>query len=155
MNNDREYLTKEKYDQLVKEHDALISSRRKEVADKLEFAKSLGDLSENAEYHEAREEQAEVEDRIAKIESILKQAEIITHHHSTLVDIGSTVTVQKVGEKTKQTFKIVGAEEADMATEKLSFKSPLGESMMGKKKGDKFSFKAPKGEVSYSVVDIA
>ncbi len=155
MNADKEYLTKEKYKELEIELDHLKKVKRKEVAENLEFAKALGDLSENAEYHEAREEQATIEDRINKIESIFKNAEIVTLHHSNNADIGSTVTVQKEGSKDHTIYKIVGSEEANMAEGKISFKSPLGESMIGKKKGDAFSFSAPKGVFKYKIVDIA
>lgn len=154
MNNDQEFLTKEKYQELQAELKELQTNKRKEIADKLEFAKSLGDLSENAEYHEARTEQGEVEDRINRLESVLKHAEIITVHHSNSVEIGSSVTVSKKGDKAKTTYKVVGNEEADMALGKVSYKSPLGSAMMGKKKGDTFTFKAPKGEVSYTIISI-
>lgn len=155
MSEEKEYLTQEKYQALVDELDNLKKVKRKEIAESLEFAKALGDLSENAEYHEAREEQATVEDRINKIEHVLKHSEIVALHHSTIVDIGSTVTVKKDGEKTNTVYKIVGSEEANMAEGKISFKSPLGQSMLGKKKGDTFEFSAPKGTFSYKVVDIA
>lgn len=155
MSDEKEYLTKEKYQALVDELDHLKKVKRKEVAESLEFAKALGDLSENAEYHEAREEQAQIEDRILKIESILKHAEIVSLHHSTVIGVGSTVTVQKEKEKNSTVYKIVGSEEANMAEGKISFKSPLGQSMIGKKKGDSFTFTAPKGTFSYKVVDIA
>lgn len=155
MSDEKEYLTQEKHQALVEELDHLKKVKRKEVAEQLEFAKQLGDLSENAEYHEAREEQGKTEDRIAKIEHILKNTEIVSLHHSTNVDIGSTVTVKKEGEKSNTVYKIVGSEEANMAEGKISFKSPLGQSMMGKKKGDSFTFTAPKGSFTYKVVDIA
>ena len=155
MSEEKEYLTKEKHQALVEELEHLKKDRRKEIAQNLEFAKAIGDLSENAEYHEAREEQAEVEERILKIESILKNAEIVSLHHSTTVDIGTTVTVKKEGERGNTVYKIVGSEEANMAEGKISFKSPLGQSMLGKKKGDHFEFTAPKGTFSYKVVDIA
>lgn len=154
VNSDQEFLTKEKYAELEKELHELQTIKRKEIADKLEFAKSLGDLSENAEYHEARTEQGEVEDRINRLEYILKHTEIITLHHTSAVDVGSTVSVSKKGEKTKVTYKIVGSEEADMAQGKISYKSPFGQAMMGKKKGDTFTFTAPKGEVTYTVISI-
>lgn len=155
MSEEKEYLTKEKHKMLIAELEHLKRDKRKEIAANLEFAKALGDLSENAEYHEAREEQAEVEERILKIEDILKHAEIISEHHSTTADIGTTVTVKKDGEKEHIIYKIVGSEEANMAEGKISFKSPLGQSMLGKKKGDSFNFKAPKGTFSYKVIDIA
>jgi len=89
--NTQEYLTKEKYEELVMELDNLKKVKRKEVAESLEYAKSLGDLSENAEYQEAREWQANIEDRIAKLESILKTAEIVSNYHGDTAGIGSTV----------------------------------------------------------------
>ncbi len=154
MNNDTEFLTKEKYAELQKELHILQTEKRKEIANKLEFAKSLGDLSENAEYHEARTEQGEIEDRINRIETMLKNAQIVALHHSNMVDVGTTVSVHKKGEKNKSTYKLVGSEEADMALGKISFKSPLGSAMMGKKKGDEFTFSAPKGTVTYVVANI-
>ena len=154
MSIEKEYLTKEKHQELVAELEHLMKDKRKEIATNLEFAKALGDLSENAEYHEAREEQAAVEERILKIEYILKHTEIVALHHSTTVDIGTTVTVKKEGEKGNVVYKIVGSEEANMAEGKISFKSPLGQSMLGKKKGDTFNFTAPKGTFAYKVVDI-
>jgi transcription elongation factor GreA len=155
MSEEKEYLTKEKHEALITELEHLKKDRRKEIAQNLEFAKALGDLSENAEYHDAREEQGEVEDRIIKIEHILKHSEIVTLHHSTTVDIGTTVIIKKDGEKGNIVYKIVGSEEANMAEGKISFKSPLGQAMLGKKKGDTFQFTAPKGTFSYKVVDIA
>lgn len=155
MSDEKEYLTKEKHQELLLELDHLKKVKRKEIAANLEFAKALGDLSENAEYHDAREDQAEAEDRIMKIEYIIKNAEIVELHHSTNVNIGSTVTVQKNGEKANVVYKIVGSEEANMAEGKISYKSPLGQSMLGKKKGDSFEFTAPKGTFSYKVIDIA
>ncbi len=154
MSEEKEYLTKEKHEALVVELEHLKKDKRKEIAQNLEFAKALGDLSENAEYHDAREEQAEVEERIMKIEYILKNSEIVAPHSSTTVDIGTTVTVKKEGEKGNIVYKIVGSEEANMAEGKISFKSPLGQSMLGKKKGDTFEFTAPKGTFSYKVVGI-
>ncbi|MEK7567808.1 MAG: transcription elongation factor GreA [Patescibacteria group bacterium] len=149
----KEYLTKEKHEQLTKELNELRTKGRKEIAENLEYAKSLGDLSENAEFLEARTDQAEIEERIAKLETILKDAVILKARHSEVVDIGSTVVVQREGgDKTK--YQIVGSEEADTKAGKISNRSPLGESMMGKKKGDKFAFKTPKGEVQYKVIDL-
>src|SRR5258708_4252930 len=130
MMNEKEYLTKEKFQELSEELEHLKKVRRKEVAENLEFAKSLGDLSENAEYQEARETQASIEERIGKLELILKSAEIIAPHHSVIIDVGSTVTVQKEGEKENHVYKLVGSEEANMEEGKISFRSPLGQAMM-------------------------
>ncbi|MEN9649472.1 MAG: hypothetical protein RL094_439 [Candidatus Parcubacteria bacterium] len=150
----KEYLTKEKHKELTIELEHLKTVRRKEIAEELEFAKSLGDLSENAEYHEAREAQAALEDRISQLESILSTAEIVKVHHSNTVEIGSKVHVKKTGDKIEKIYVIVGSEEADMAAGKISFKSPLGEAMLGKKKGDEFTFKSPVGVMKYTIVSI-
>ena len=152
MKNDHEYLTKEKFDEFTKELAELRGTRRKEVAANLEYAKSLGDLSENAEYHEARDVQATVEDRIAKLEALLKNASIVSGGHTDVVNVGSTVTVEKNGKKI--TYSIVGSEEADVAENKISVKSPFGQAIFGKKKGEKFTFTAPSGEISYTITEI-
>lgn len=149
-----EYLSKEKFKELTAELEELKTSKRKQIAEELEFAKSLGDLSENAEYHEAREAQAALEDRISQLESVLANAEIVSAHHSNTVEVGSVVHVQKSGDKAKKTYSIVGSEEADFASGKISFKSPLGQALLGKKKGEQFNFKTPAGEVKYTVISI-
>ena len=147
-----EYLTKEKFDEFTKELVELKGKRRKEVAKNPEYAKSLGDLSENAEYHEARDVQGLVEDRIAKLEELLKTASIISSNHSGTVNVGSTVTVEKDG--MKFIYNIVGSEEADAGANKISIKSPFGQAILGKKEGENFSFTAPSGELTYSIADI-
>lgn len=150
--NEKEYLTQEKYDEFKKELEHLKGEKRKEVAESLEYSKALGDLSENAEYHEARDEQAVVEDRIAKLESILKSAIIIKNHDTNLINVGSVLTVEKDGKKFH--FTIVGTEESNVIDGKISIKSPFGQAALGKKKGETFSYDAPTGQVSYKVVDI-
>ena len=147
-----EYLTQEKFDEFTKELAVLKGTRRKEVAQSLEYAKSLGDLAENAEYHEARDIQATIEDRIAKLEELLKTAKIVSGAHTGSVSVGSVVTVEKDGKKFSYT--IVGSEEADVATSKISMRSPFGQAILGKKKGDSFTFAAPSGELSYRVVEV-
>lgn len=152
----KEYLSREKYDALVLELDALKTTRRKEIAEALEYARSLGDLSENAEYHEARNEQVALEERIQKIESVIAHAEIISEaKKSTVVSIGSTVVVQKSGDKTERTYQLVGSEEADMKSGKLSYLSPLGSALMGKKKDDVFSFETPNGTQQYKIIKVS
>jgi len=151
---DKEYLTQEKFDELREELQLLKSQKRKEVADALEYAKSLGDLSENAEYQEARDMQAKVEHRISHLELVLKSAVIVAPRHSNVVGIGSTVVVQKKGDNKERTFCLVGSEEANTAEGKISDQSPLGEAMMGKQKGDHFVCCAPAGEVHYTIVDV-
>jgi len=155
MNNEQKtYLSKEKYKELIDELDFLKTKRRKEIAEKLEYAKSLGDLSENAEYHEAREDQANTERRIVDLEILLKDVEVVKKHHSEEVEIGSVAIVQKEGEKEKRTYQIVGSAEADSAKGKISNVSPLGEALMGRKKGEIASFQIPAGEVKYKIIDI-
>lgn len=155
MNEEKEYLSKEKFDALTEELQFLKTKRRKENAEKLEFAKSLGDLSENAEYHEARQDQAATEDRILTLESILSHAEIITEskHKTDKVRVGSTVVIEKGGKKL--TYQIVGPEEVNTTAGKISNKSPIGEALLGKSKGDSVSYTTPAGSASCKIVDIA
>lgn len=154
MADDQEYLTQEKYDELKTELDYAKTTRRKEIAESLEYARSLGDLSENAEYQEARELQAATEERIAKLESILQSAKIVDHKKGDSVSLGSMVTIIKDGEKEKHQYEIVGSEEANMHERKISHLSPLGEAMMGKKKGESFTFETPNGKMTYKVADV-
>ncbi len=149
-----EYITEEKRKALEIELKELQTTRRKEVLDSLEFAKSLGDLSENAEYHQAREEQGKLEERISKIERILKESIIVKTHHSTKVEVGSTVIVKKAGEKEPKRYQIVGSEEANMSQGKISNRSPIGTALLGHKKGDKTSFQSPNGAIEYTIVEI-
>jgi transcription elongation factor GreA len=149
---EHEYLTKEKFDEFTKELAQLKGVRRKEIAQSLEYAKSLGDLAENAEYHEARDVQGTVEDRINKLEELLKTATIVSAPSGSFVNVGSVVTVEKDGKRV--TYSIVGSEEADVAQNKISIKSPFGQAILGKKKGDDFIFKAPNGELTYKLVEI-
>lgn len=152
--NGKEYLTKEKYEKLKEELDYLKKTKRKEVAEQLEYAKSLGDLSENAEYHEAREAQALVEDRIQRLEAILKDAVVVSRHHTDSVDIGSIVTVLREGDTNEQVYTIVGGEESDFLEGKISIHSPFGAAIVGKQKGEIFSFNAPNGSVTYKIIEI-
>jgi len=154
MNQNQSYISAGKRAELEKELVELQTTKRKEILEALEFAKSLGDLSENAEYHQAREEQGKLEERISTIEEILRNSIVIKKHHSSFVEVGATVTVQKEGDKNKQTFQIVGSEEADFATGKISNNSPLGMALYGKKPGEKASFKTPKGEIVYKVISL-
>jgi transcription elongation factor GreA len=151
---EKQYLSREKFNELSDELKLLKTEKRRDVAEKLEFAKSLGDLSENAEYQEARDEQAKTEDRILNLEAILKSAEIVSHKESDIVSIGSTVVVCKKGQTNEQTFYIVGSEEVDMSKGKISLKSPLGMAMLKKKKGDLVVCTTPGGEVRYTIVDV-
>lgn len=150
-----EYLTKEKKAELENELKTLTTVRRKEIAEALEYAKSLGDLSENAEYHQAREDQGAAEERIAHLEQILKNAVVMDKHHSGNVEVGSTVTVLKKGDKEERTFTLVGSEEADSLNGRISNESPLGGALLGKKSGDKVMVESPKGAFEYTIKKIA
>jgi len=148
------YITEEKKQALKDELNYLMITKRKEILESLEAARALGDLSENAEYHQAREDQGKTEDRIHQIDHMLKNSVVVKKHSSSNVEIGTTVKVKKENSKDETTYSIVGAEEADMAHNKISNKSPLGEALFGKKKGDVVSIKTPKGLVKYTLVDI-
>ncbi len=151
---EKEYLTKEKHQALKEELDYLKKTKRREVAEQLEYAKSLGDLSENAEYHEARDTQGVVEDRINKLEAILKNAVIVSSHHTEAVAVGSEITVMKNGDKNEKIYTIVGDEEFDLAAGKISMHSPFGEAIIGKKKGETFTYNAPSGPITYKIIGI-
>jgi len=155
MMEEKQYLTKEKFEELQNELDFLKTTRRKEIAEKLEFAKSLGDLSENAEYQEARQDQAEAEDRILTVESILSTAEIIHKRKGDgTVRVGSIVVIKRDGGKDTLEYQIVGSEEVDMATGKISNISPIGAALIGKSKGDTVVYVTPKGEIKSKIIDI-
>ncbi|HEY4528486.1 MAG TPA: transcription elongation factor GreA [Candidatus Paceibacterota bacterium] len=150
-----EYLTQEKFGELEKELEFLRTVKRKEVAQNLEYAKSLGDLSENQEYQEARDAQAILEDRIKRLEMILKSASIVSTHDSGIVSVGSVVTLLKEIDNSRKDYNIVGSEEANAALGKISMKSPLGSVLLGKSKGETFSFSTPAGGImSYKIIDI-
>lgn len=154
MADQKEYLSEAKFEELNRELEHLKKVKRKEVAEDLEYAKSLGDLSENAEYHEARELQANIEDRIMKLENILNTAVIMSSHHSEAVGVGSTLTILREADNKQYEFVMVGSEESNVNSGKLSIHSPLGEAMMGKKKGENFSFSSPKGNMNYKILNI-
>lgn len=132
---------------------AELKSRRGDIADKIAEARDYGDLSENAEYDAAREEQGLVESRIAEIEDILLNAEIIKSGKSSKVSLGSKVEL-KTGKKTV-VYAIVGPVEADPLEGKVSNESPIGEALMGKKVGDTATITTPKGEITYEIVKIS
>jgi transcription elongation factor GreA len=150
----KEYITKENLAELEAELRELSGPRRREIISAIEYAKSLGDLSENAEYHNAREDQGKLEERIANIEHVLKHAVIIDRPLDGTISVGSTVVIQKEGETNTRTFSIVGSEETDMLSGKISYKSPIGEALFGKKKGDTVTVSTPKGEVSYEITSV-
>lgn len=148
-------VSQEKFDEMVKELSELKTVRRTEIAKNLEYARSLGDLSENAEYQEARDLQAATEERIRKLEDLVKNAKIqTTGKKKDIVSFGSQVAIKRSGASEVHEYTIVGSEEADMRVKKLSHLSPLGAALMGKKKGDTFTFETPGGKQTYTVEKV-
>ena len=147
------YLTPERLEELKKELLELKSVKRLEVSEKLKRAKELGDLSENAEYIEAREEQSRIETHILELEEIIRHASLITKNgdHQT-VKIGSTIQVSRDGKKMK--FTIVGANETRPEQGFISNESPLGRAFLEKKAGDTVGVETPNGSVQYKVLAI-
>ncbi len=155
MDKTGNYITEEKKKALELELVDLKGPKRKEILATLEYAKSLGDLSENAEYHQAREDQGKLEERISKIEQILQSSQVITNTGGDVVQVGSKVVVQKEGTKEEKTYVIVGSEEASMAEGKISNRSPFGSAIFGKKKGETASFQTPGGVVNYKIISVS
>jgi len=152
---EREYLSQEGFLKLKTELEHLKTVKRKDIAGRLEYAKGLGDLSENSEYHEAKEAQMENERRIAEVEDVLARSVIMTKSAGmSTVSMGSTVLVSRGDSSEVSSFVLVGSEEADPAQSKISYESPLGRALLDKKKGDEVSIMAPRGEVKYKIVDI-
>lgn len=149
----KEYISEEGLERLKNQLEDLKTTKRQEVAQRLEEAKKMGDLSENAEYTEARDAQEFNERQIAELEDLIKKAIVIGKtKNKDEIQIGSTFSVKSHGKT--QDLTIVGSEEADPISGKISNESPLGKSFLGKKKGDEVKVKTPKGEVKYTVEKI-
>ncbi len=154
MNSKTTYISKDGLEKLRAELDEMTNVRRPEVAQRIHDAKEHGDLSENAEYEDAKNEQAFVEGRIQTLELMIKNAQIIDEHHGTeAVQIGSTVTV--AGPDGEDTYVIVGSAEAKPAAGRISNESPVGRALLGQKKGTKVVVKAPAGDVTYTIKRIS
>jgi len=146
-------LTPEGLEKIKKEYKELTGSRRKEITERIQKARELGDLTENAEYDAAREEQATVEGRIAELEELMKRAEVVKNNKCPVqIDVGCRVRVHLEGRD--EEFQIVGAPEADPSSGKISHESPLGQALLGKKVGDKIEVNAPVGKLIYKILDI-
>ena len=149
----KQYLTKERLEEFKTELEMLKTKKRVEVAERLKAAKEYGDLSENSEYSEAREEQANVETRIAELEDLVKEAVTIKKSEGgDTVLVGSTVTVKK-GEKVSK-YTIVGSYEAKPEEGKISDESPLGKMFLKRKAGDTVNVTTPAGAATYEIVKI-
>jgi len=152
----KEYITSEKKAQLEAELNQCKTVRRKEIVENIEWAKSLGDLRENAEYAQAREDQAKNEARIDEIENILQNA-IVTDgsdRNKNVVHIGSVVKIKKAGDNSEQVYTIVGTEEASVEEGKISNESPLGDALLGHEKGEEVIVSTPKGKISYTILKL-
>ncbi len=151
------FLTKEGLEKLENELEHLKTVGRKEVAEKIKHARSFGDLSENAEYDEARNEQAQMETRILQIESILKHAEVIDEEEVDVnkITIGSKVKLYDEEFEEEIEYSIVGSTEAAPAQGKISDESPVGEALMGKSVGDVVTVDAPGGAMQFKVLAIS
>lgn len=149
----QEYLTREGLEKLKKELGYLKDIKRKEIAERLEKCLAFGDLTENAEYHETKEEQAFIEGRILELEELVRNAVVVSEEKDKMyAQVGSTVLVS-AGPK-KEEFKIVGAEEADPLAGKISVNSPLGKAFMNQPKGAVIEVKTPKGITQYKILKI-
>ena len=154
MNNKPTYISREGLDKLRVELDEMVNARRPEVAQRIHDAKEHGDLTENAEYEDAKNEQAFVEGRIATLETLIKNATIIDEKTSTEhVQIGSTVVVESQDGKEK--FQIVGSAEARPAEGRISNESPVGRALLGRKTGETVVVRVPAGDFPYRIVRIS
>ena len=154
--NEELLLTKEGYDKIVAEHDELVSVKRAEVAERIKEAISDGDISENAEYDSAKNEQAELEERIHQLEEMLRKAKIVQEEDvkGDKVNIGLKVTVKDIDTGDKEVFSIVGATESDPFNGKISTESSVGKALIGKKKGETVAIEVPDGIINYKIMKI-
>ena len=154
--NEELLLTKEGYDKIVAEHEELVSVRRAEVAERLKEAISYGDISENAVYDSAKNEQAELEERIHKLETMIRKAKIVQEEDvkGDVVSVGLKVTVKDLDSGEEETFSIVGATESDPFNGKISTDSSVGKTLIGHKKGDKVAVEIPDGIINYEILSI-
>lgn len=158
MENAKEILmTKEGLDKLEHELEELKVVRRKDVAEKIKQALAFGDLSENSEYDEAKNEQAQVEARIAQIEGMLKVARVVDNDSisTDAVSVGTKVKLLDVEFEEEEEYAIVGSSEADPSQNRLSYESPVGKALLGKKVGDLVEVDVPAGKIQFKILDIS
>ena len=149
-------LSAERLEELKSELNYLKTVREKEVADQIKEARSFGDLSENSEYDEAKNEQGKLYSRIAEIENILSNYVVIEEHAEdpNSVRLGSKITVLDVEMELEETYQVVGSQEADPMNGRISEESPFGKALLGKSVGEVVIVEAPAGNIEYKVVDI-
>lgn len=149
-------LTQAGLDELKQELQDLVKNKLPKIIERVANAREQGDLSENADYHSARDEQAILQARVIEIEEIIAKAKVVSSvkKSGSTVSMGSVVTLSQAGKSKKMTITIVGEFEADPDMGKVSSVSPVGKAIMGKKKGDSVTVKAPAGEISYEITEI-
>ena len=149
-------LTKEGYNALKKEIENLSTTGRRQVAERIKIAREFGDIAENAEYDAAKNEQAMLEARIAKLEERLAASRVIEKRDilKDVVSVGSTVRLRDVDAKQTVEYRIVGSAEANPAQLKLSTESPVGKAIMGHKKGETVEVTTPRGSLKYKILEI-
>lgn len=148
------FLTAKGFTDIENELDELKRVKRPEIIKAIKEARALGDLSENADYHAAREEQAIIEGRIQELEYMVEHASIISEEASDTVKIGTSVVIRYEGEDETEEYKIVGSTEADPFENKISNESPIAKALLGKKKGSKLMVESPNGQYEIELVDI-
>lgn len=148
------FLTQEGYDEIREELNYLINEKRPENIIAIKEARALGDLSENADYDAARNEQAEIEARIKKLEAVIENVEIIDEVSTDKVGLGNTVKISYVDDDDVDEYKIVGSQEADPFESKISNESPIAKALMGHKVGDVVSVESPNGSYDVEIVEI-
>ena len=148
------FLTAKGFTEIEEELDELKRVKRPEVINAIKEARALGDLSENAEYHSAREEQAIIEGRIQELEYMIDHAVIINEEASDKVRIGSTIVIKYVGEEDTEEYKIVGSTEADPFEDKISNESPIAKALKKKKKGDIVTVESPNGKYDIELINV-
>ena len=150
-------ITDEGLRRLEEELEDLKTAKRKEIAEKIKVALSFGDLSENSEYDEAKNEQAIIEGRIAEIENQLKNVRVLDESelNTEVVHVGSKIRIRETGTTQEETYKIVGSTEADPINGRISDESPVGKSMLGHSVGDVVEVLIPSGAVSYELIEIS
>ncbi|MEK7594998.1 MAG: transcription elongation factor GreA [Patescibacteria group bacterium] len=152
IKKDKVYVTKEGLESLKKEYKELVEVKRPLIAERIKSAREMGDISENAEYDAARDEQGFIESRIREIEEIVKNVEVISNTVKSEINVGNKVRVHVDGGE--EYFEIVGAPEANPLDRKISHESPLGLALLGRKIGDKVKVEAPMGVITYTVLSI-
>lgn len=154
MAEEKVYLTSEGFMEIEEELNHLKNERRPEIIKALKDARALGDLSENADYDAARDEQAKVEGRILELEKILEKASIIESSKDGKVGLGSTVKIYYIDDEEEEEYMIVGSKEADPSENKVSNESPLAKAIIGAAKGDIRSVESPNGKYDVKIIDV-